>query len=182
MSGKHTLGIFAVEVFVFPILVILFICVPIIEIALFIQIGGWIGLWPTIAIVLFTAFVGASLVRSQGIQTLMTVQSRLQQGELPAQQIIEGIMLAVSGVLLLTPGFMTDALGLLVLLPAPRTWMAKQLMQRVKVNASSQYHSSSPFNNGYGDNPFNNSEHDQQGDIFEGEFEKKADEDKRIDK
>lgn len=163
----------------FPILVILFICVPIIEIALFIQVGDLIGLWPTIAIVLLTAFVGASLVRSQGIQTLMSVQSRLQQGELPAQQITEGVMLAVSGVLLLTPGFMTDALGMLVLLPAPRAWLAKQLMQRVKVSSSAQFHSSSQF---HGDNPFNTSEHDQQGDVFEGEFEKKTDEDKRIDK
>ncbi|WP_086984581.1 FxsA family protein [Vibrio aphrogenes] len=161
----------------FPILVILFICVPIIEIALFIQVGGVIGLWPTIAIVLLTAFFGASLVRSQGIQTVMSVQSRLQQGELPAQQIIEGVMLAVAGVLLLTPGFMTDLLGMIVLLPAPRAWLAQQAMQRVKVNASSTH-----FHSQYGDNPFQNSEHDQQGDIFEGEFEKQADEDKRIDK
>ncbi|OEF29415.1 FxsA family protein [Vibrio rumoiensis] len=160
----------------FPILVILFICVPIIEIALFIQVGGLIGLWPTIAIVLITAFVGASLVRSQGIQTLMSVQSRLQQGELPAQQIIEGVMLAVAGVLLLTPGFMTDALGMLTLLPAPRAAIAKQLMKRVKINTSAN------FGGGFHQDPFGPSEHDQQGDIFEGEYEKKADEDKRINK
>lgn len=166
----------------FPILVILFICVPIIEIALFIQVGGLIGLWPTIAIVLLTAFVGASLVRSQGIQTLMSVQSRLQQGELPAQQIIEGVMLAVAGVLLLTPGFMTDALGMLVLLPAPRAWLAKQAMQRVKVNASSAHFHGQFGSDQFQDNPFHNSEHDQQGDVYEGEFEKQADEDKRIEK
>ncbi|HBV76243.1 MULTISPECIES: FxsA family protein [Vibrio] len=160
----------------FPILVILFIVVPVIEIALFIQVGGLIGLWPTIAIVLITAFVGASLVRSQGIQTLMSVQSRLQQGELPAQQIIEGVMLAVAGVLLLTPGFMTDALGMLVLLPAPRAVIAKQLMKRVKVNTSVN------FGGGFHQDPFGASEHDQQGDVFEGEYEKKTDEDKRIDK
>ncbi|EVT76529.1 fxsA cytoplasmic membrane family protein, partial [Vibrio parahaemolyticus V-223/04] len=69
---------------------------------------GFLGLWPTIALVLITAFVGASLVRSQGIQTLMSVHGRLEQGEIPAQQIFEGVMLAVAGVLLLTPGFMTD--------------------------------------------------------------------------
>ncbi|MGR5542676.1 FxsA family protein, partial [Vibrio campbellii] len=90
-------------------LLIAFIFVPIIEIALFVQVGGVIGMWPTIALVLLTAIVGASLVRSQGIQTLLSVQSRLEQGELPAQQILEGVMLAVCGVLLLTPGFMTDA-------------------------------------------------------------------------
>ncbi|MCV6068867.1 FxsA family protein, partial [Escherichia coli] len=98
----------------FPILLLAFIFVPIIEIGLFIQVGGFLGLWPTIALVLITAFVGASLVRSQGIQTLMSVQGRLEQGEIPAQQIFEGVMLAVAGVLLLTPGFMTDALGMVV--------------------------------------------------------------------
>lgn len=76
-----------------------------IEIALFIQVGGVLGVWPTIALVLLTAIVGASLVRSQGLQTLLTVQQRLAQGQLPAQQILEGVMLAVAGVLLLTPGF-----------------------------------------------------------------------------
>lgn len=89
----------------FPILLFLFIAVPVIEIALFIQVGGVLGLWPTIALVLLTAVVGASLVRSQGLQTLLTVQQRLAQGQLPAQQILEGVMLAVAGVLLLTPAF-----------------------------------------------------------------------------
>ncbi len=62
----------------FPILLLLFIFVPIIEIALFIQVGGFLGLWPTIALVLITAIVGASLVRSQGLATLTSVQNRLQ--------------------------------------------------------------------------------------------------------
>ena len=125
----------------FPILLLLFIFVPIIEIGLFIQVGGFLGLWPTIALVLITAFVGASLVRSQGIQTLMSVQGRLQQGEMPAQQILEGVMLAVAGVLLLTPGFMTDALGMLVLLPAPRAMIAKKMMEKMVVtNMSGGFH------------------------------------------
>ncbi|GAM78290.1 fxsA protein [Vibrio ishigakensis] len=64
----------------------------------------------------------------------MSVQSKLQQGEMPAQQILEGVMLAVAGVLLLTPGFMTDTLGMLVLLPKPRAIIARQIMSRVKVN------------------------------------------------
>ncbi|MBD1576046.1 MULTISPECIES: FxsA family protein [Vibrio] len=175
----------------FTVLLVLFICVPIVEITLFIQVGGAIGLWPTIAIVLTTAIVGASLVRSQGIQTLMSVQSRMQQGELPAQQIVEGVMLAVAGVLLLTPGFMTDFLGMVVLLPAPRAMLAKQLMKRVKVNPAS-----GPFGGGFqsggfqsggfqsGDahNPFGDTNQNQQGDVFEGEYEKKADQDKRLDK
>ena len=163
----------------FPVLLFLFIVVPIVEIALFVQVGGFLGLWPTIALVLVTAIVGASLVRSQGIATLMSVQRRLQQGELPAQQIIEGVMLAVSGVLLLTPGFMTDALGMVVLLPAPRAMLARQLMSRVKVHGMA---SGSGFSAGFGGHdpfghrdtdPFNS--HSADGDVFDGEFERKDD-------
>ncbi|MFC1236860.1 FxsA family protein [Vibrio sp. F74] len=163
----------------FPILLLLFICVPIIEIGLFIQVGGFLGLWPTIALVLVTAFAGASLVRSQGIATLMSVQGRLQQGEMPAQQIVEGVMLAVAGVLLLTPGFMTDAFGMLVLLPAPRAKMAKELMKRVKVNTMASgggFHAQSGFGQSpFGQNPFQSPRDD--GNTFEGEYEKKDDDD-----
>ncbi|PQJ55787.1 membrane protein FxsA [Vibrio chagasii] len=169
----------------FPILLLLFIFVPIIEIGLFIQVGGFLGLWPTIALVLITAFVGASLVRSQGIQTLMSVQGRLQQGEMPAQQILEGVMLAVAGVLLLTPGFMTDALGMLVLLPAPRAMIAKKMMEKMVVkNMSGGFHAGGQAGFGpspFGDDPFNRDPFDQSkgGNTFEGEFEKKDDDNDR---
>ncbi|KII79288.1 FxsA family protein [Vibrio renipiscarius] len=171
----------------FPILLLLFIFVPIIEIGLFIQVGGFLGLWPTIALVLVTAFVGASLVRSQGLQTLMNVQNRLQQGELPAQQIFEGVMLAVAGVLLLTPGFMTDALGMLVLLPAPRAAIAKYLMSKMVVKSvGGGFHGG--FTNqggfgsqdGFGQDPFqrNPFEQSKDGNTFEGEFERKDENDR----
>ncbi|MCC4816734.1 membrane protein FxsA [Vibrio lentus] len=169
----------------FPILLLLFIFVPIIEISLFIQVGGFLGLWPTIALVLITAFVGASLVRSQGIQTLMSVQGRLQQGEMPAQQILEGVMLAVAGVLLLTPGFMTDALGMLVLLPAPRAMIAKKMMEKMVVsNMSGGFHAGGQAGFGqspFGQDPFNRDPSDQSkdGNTFEGEFEKKDDDNDR---
>ncbi|GIA42082.1 fxsA protein [Vibrio cholerae] len=155
----------------FPILLFLFIAVPVIEIALFIQVGGVLGVWPTIALVLLTAIVGASLVRRQGLQTLLTVQQRLAQGQLPAQQILEGVMLAVAGVLLLTPGFFTDILGMLVLLPAPRAYFAKQLMSRVVVG--NIHASGAGFEQ---PNPF----HDRanpNGTTYEGEFERKDDQD-----
>ncbi|EGR2510662.1 FxsA family protein [Vibrio cholerae] len=155
----------------FPILLFLFIAVPVIEIALFIQVGGVLGVWPTIALVLLTAIVGASLVRSQGLQTLLTVQQRLAQGQLPAQQILEEVMLAVAGVLLLTPGFFTDILGMLVLLPAPRAYFAKQLMSRVVVG--NIHASGAGFEQ---PNPF----HDRanpNGTTYEGEFERKDDQD-----
>nr|WP_017047257.1 FxsA family protein [Vibrio anguillarum] len=159
---------------VFPILLLAFIFVPIIEISLFIQVGSLLGMWPTIALVLITAFVGASLVRSQGIQTLLSVQHRLHQGELPAQQIIEGVMLAVAGVLLLVPGFLTDALGMVVLLPAPRALLANYLMNKVVVNGVSgrfqaqfddSRHNKAPFDRDF--------EPSETGKTFEGEFERK---------
>ncbi|MFA0088516.1 FxsA family protein [Vibrio sp. 10N.261.51.F12] len=169
----------------FPILLLLFICVPIIEIGLFIQVGGFLGLWPTIGLVLITAFVGATLVRSQGLQTLMSVQNRLQQGEMPAQQIVEGVMLAVSGVLLLTPGFMTDAMGMVVLIPGPRAMIAKYLMSKVAVNTMQSgfhqgggpqggFYSNDPFQRG----PFDGSRQEKDDNTFEGEFERKDDNDR----
>ncbi len=165
----------------FPILLILFICVPVIEIGLFIQVGDMLGLWPTIGLVLLTAFVGASLVRSQGIQTLLSVQNRLRHGEMPAQQILEGVMLAVSGVLLLTPGFMTDTMGMIVLLPAPRAMLARYLMSKVVVQTMGNgFHAQG----GFGSQPYSNQDSSRnnpfssgEGNTFEGEFERK-DEDK----
>ncbi|WP_087026854.1 FxsA family protein [Thaumasiovibrio subtropicus] len=171
----------------FPILLFLFIFVPIIEIALFVQVGGVLGMWPTIGLVLLTAVVGASLVRSQGLMTLMSVQSRLQQGEMPAQQILEGVMLAVCGVLLLTPGFMTDAMGMIVLLPAPRAALAKSLMKRMTIQTMNpngfqgqgDFQGQSGFHGGFGQqaDPFQRHRKDGEGDVFEGEFEHKSDSD-----
>nr|WP_284694990.1 FxsA family protein [Photobacterium galatheae] len=165
----------------------MFILVPVIEIALFIQVGGVLGLWTTLFLVLLTAVVGASLVRSQGIATLLSVQDRLNQGELPAQQILEGVMLAVAGVLLLTPGFMTDAMGLVVLLPGPRAAIARYLMRKVKVQSMHQGGFGGGVGGGFGSQgPFSNRDpfgHDQEGnrngDVFDGEYERKDDKDKR---
>ncbi|HGS4861089.1 TPA: FxsA family protein [Vibrio cholerae] len=155
----------------FPILLFLFIAVPVIEIALFIQVGSVLGVWPTIGLVLLTAIVGASLVRSQGLRTLLTVQQRLAQGQLPAQQILEGVMLAVAGVLLLTPGFFTDILGLMILLPAPRAYLAKQLMSRVVVGnihaSGAGFEQPNPFRDRANPN----------GTTYEGEFERKDEKD-----
>ncbi|WP_318516273.1 FxsA family protein [Photobacterium leiognathi] len=159
----------------FPILMLLFIAVPMIEIGLFIQVGGFLGFWPTMMLVFITAVVGASLVRSQGLATLMSVQTKMQQGEMPAQEIVEGVLLAVAGVLLLTPGFMTDTLGMCILLPQIRAKVAQQLMQRVKVKSNFNqfgggFHSDF---GGHSQGPFN--QHNDNGDVFDGEFERKDD-------
>ena len=98
----------------------LLVAVPIIEIALFIQVGGAIGLFPTLAIVIATAIAGTIMLRTQGLATLQKLQSSVQDGQNPMNPIAHGALILVSGVLLLTPGFFTDALGLALLLPPVR--------------------------------------------------------------
>lgn len=100
------------------------IVVPIVEIALFIRVGGWLGLLPTIAIVIVTAVAGGIMLRRQGLQTLAALQAQVQRGADPSPLLLEGAMLLVGGVLLLTPGFFTDALGLALLVPPLRARLA----------------------------------------------------------
>ncbi len=115
----------------------LFIAVPIIEITLFIQVGGAIGLWPTLAIVVLTAIIGTSLMRAQGIMTLNRLQQSLAEGTNPADPMAQGAMILVAGILLLTPGFFTDAIGFALLLAPVRTliirWAAKRFLASATV-------------------------------------------------
>jgi len=113
-----------------PYLLLLFIAMPIIEIAMFIQVGGQIGLFSTLAIVVLTAVVGTAMLQRQGRATLARARERLGSGEMPAQEMLEGLLLVVGGVLLLTPGFVTDAFGFACLIPPSRRWLAKQLSAR----------------------------------------------------
>ncbi|MBN92480.1 MAG: membrane protein FxsA [Deltaproteobacteria bacterium] len=104
----------------FPLLVLAFTLVPAIEIALFIRIGGSIGAAATLAVVLFTGIAGASLARSQGFRVLQDSQKALQEGRVPTDELLEGGLVLFGGALLLTPGFLTDLLGLACLLPLTR--------------------------------------------------------------
>ena len=92
----------------FRLLFVLFIIIPIIEIFVLMQVGAVLGIWPTIALVIFTAWLGAKYVRQQGLATLNSVQSKMAQGQVPSDEIVTGVMLLVAGVLLVTPGFVTD--------------------------------------------------------------------------
>ncbi len=113
----------------------LFLAVPLIEIALFIQIGGVIGLWPTLLVVVVTALIGTMLVRSQGAQELGRIRRSLDQLQDPTEPLVHGAMILVSGALLLTPGFFTDAVGFALLVPAVRTAAFRWLRARVRVHA-----------------------------------------------
>lgn len=114
-------------------LFLLFLLVPLIEIALFIQVGGWIGLWPTLAIVVATAIAGTVLVRSQGAQALDRLRRSFNDLEDPTDPLAHGAMILFSGALLLTPGFFTDAVGFALLLPPVRVALLNQLKNRVRI-------------------------------------------------
>ena len=98
----------------------LFILIPIIEISLFIEIGSIIGSFYTIILIFITAIVGVFFVRQQGISTFQKLTSQLQNLETPVQTMFEGLVILISGILLITPGFFTDALGFLGLIPFTR--------------------------------------------------------------
>lgn len=113
-----------------PYLFLLFVIMPIAEIAVLLKVGGAIGGWTTIGIVILTAVIGTYMLRQQGMATLNLAQKRMQQGEMPAQQMLEGLLLLIGGVLLLTPGFITDFFGFCSLIPISRQFLAKKLAER----------------------------------------------------
>ncbi len=115
-----------------PILVA-FIAVPLIEIALFIQVGGLIGLWPTLLIVLLTAIAGTVLVRSRGASAIAELKRSFRDVTDPSEPLAKGAMVLFAGALLLTPGFFTDAVGFALLIPGVQRWLFRELRSRVNV-------------------------------------------------
>jgi len=116
-------------------LLLAFVAVPMIEIGLFIQVGGLIGLWPTLAIVLGTAVAGTWLVRTQGALAMHNLRQSFAAQADPTEPLAHGAMILVAGVLLLTPGFFTDSLGLALLMPPFRRATFAYLRSRVKVQS-----------------------------------------------
>lgn len=114
----------------FKILLLLFLLVPIAEIFVLIEVGSVVGTVPTIGLVVFTAMLGAVLMRAQGFATLQRVQKSLEQGELPAVALLEGAVILVAGALLLTPGFLTDSVGFACLVPVWRRLVIQRLLAR----------------------------------------------------
>ncbi len=153
----------------FARLFILFTTVSLLEIFVLVKVGSFLGAWPTIALVIITALIGSALVRSQGLQLVQQLQQRMAKGEMPGQQLIEGIMLIVTGVLLVTPGFVTDFCGLLLLQPAIRAALAKAILANVKFSPATMSGGFSQSQHGF-------SKPNTDEDIIEGEFERKDDE------
>ena len=114
---------------------LIFFLTPIAEMYLLIEVGGYIGTLPTIALVMLTAVIGVGLLRVQGLATLTRGLKRLDGGQLPAREVVEGLLLAIAGALLLTPGFVTDTVGFLLLTPILRSRVADRVLPRVRVSA-----------------------------------------------
>jgi UPF0716 protein FxsA len=136
-----------------PFLLVALIVVPLVEIALFIQVGGLIGLVPTLAVIVATALAGAALLRAQGLRTLHTAQRQLERAEMPVQSLFDGLCLFVAGLLLLTPGFLTDAVGFLLFVPAVRRALAVWTMARLRRHGAVQWEMRTRGPAGPGDGP-----------------------------
>jgi UPF0716 protein FxsA len=113
-------------------LFIAFVVVPVLEITLFLQVGSLIGIPATIALILLTAITGAIVVRSQGLQVLSKIRQSVQQGEAPVDALIQGACVLAAGLLLLTPGFATDALGFSLLIPPVRSFMTGRIWKLIE--------------------------------------------------
>ena len=114
----------------------LFLMVPLVEIALFITIGGWLTLWPTLGLVLLTGIVGTTLMRWQGLKVLDELRGDLGQLKNPLSPLAHGALIVTAGLLLLTPGFFTDAIGFLLMVPALREVVIRFVGRRVQVATS----------------------------------------------
>lgn len=166
----------------FRFLFLLFIVVPIIEIAVLMQVGALLGAWPTIAIVIITAWLGAKNVKQQGVATLQSVQTKMAQGEMPSDEIVAGLLLLVAGVLLVTPGFVTDIFGLSLLVPQIRKLLIGSVQQHLKTSAVHSgpgfaFHAQSFEHQQNQQSPFDNNPDElgtkHQGTTLDGEFERK---------
>lgn len=153
----------------FFLLVFLFIAIPVAEISVLIRVGGAIGPLNTIVFVIFTAVLGAYLVRQQGFATLSKLQEETNAGRVPAMQIAEGVALLFAGAVLMTPGFITDALGFAILIPPIRqafiAWAGKNLLKGPMATAYTGPASAA-------------NSHGLQGDVIEGEYTVDSDEHK----
>jgi UPF0716 protein FxsA len=138
-----------------------FIAVPLAEIAMFIAVGGRIGLGWTLLLVVLTAAVGVAMLRRQGFAVLDRARRELEQDRLPVSEVFEGFCLVIAGALLLTPGFLTDGVGALLLVPAVRTWLYGRVRRRIELHVA-RAHAEAAAGGGAAPRP---------GPVIEGEFE-----------
>ncbi len=154
----------------FPVFALIFLIVPVVEIYFLIQVGQVIGALWTVFFVVLTAVIGVQLLKTQGISTLSRAQQKMNSGEMPATEMVEGIALLIAGAFLLTPGFFTDTIGFLLLIPATRKLIVSHLFSKIissaqfsSINAEVHSHQSKPSDT-------------KKGDVIEGVKYRKDDE------
>ncbi len=122
-----------------PLIPFLLLIVPILEIAVFIMIGGQIGVIATLAMILVTAVLGSILLRVQGFAVLQSIQSKTAAGDVPGRELVNGVMILVAGVLLLTPGFVTDSLGFLLFFPPFRHFLWTHIASKIVIQTKATF-------------------------------------------
>lgn len=118
-------------------LVAVFVLVPLLELALLIQVGRWIGLLPTVGLVFTTGVLGAALARREGLRTLSAFQRELSVGRLPGGALMDGLAILLGGAFLLTPGILTDLLGFLLLVPVSRRVIQNEVRKQLEARVAS---------------------------------------------
>ena len=137
-----------------------FIAIPIVEVILFITVGKYIGLWNTILIIIVTGIIGAILVKSQGVAIFNKALEEIKSNKMPLFSIFEGIAILIAGAFLLTPGFLTDTLGCVLLIPKTRDIIIKYITSYLEKKAIYKKKSK-----------YDKNEEDKKNKIFEGSFE-----------
>lgn len=155
-------------------LLIIFIIIPLIELAVILKVNSFIGIGWTLGLIILTAIVGVKLLRQQGISTLLRANQKMQQGQLPAQELAEGFLLALAGALLLTPGFVTDAVGFTLLVPATRKMLVHKVIAFItpRMMTNSSFQTTDSFQTGSFKDVHSQARPPKENITIEGEYSK----------
>ena len=148
---------------------LLFFIIPLVEIYFLIQVGEQIGAWKTVLLVIVTAIIGVTLLRQQGLRTLLKANQAMQAGQMPAQELFDGFILAAVGILLVTPGFFTDAIGFLLLVPSIRRNLLKGLLRKVLTPGNMHFSSNYQHQTSHSDE---NTENKHASRTIDGDFKR----------
>ena len=160
-------------------LLFIFIAVPILEMLLLFKVSEYIGAMSTVALVLLTAVIGIQVLKRQGLSTFTRANEKINSGELPAQEMVEGLFLAVGGAFLLTPGFITDTLGFLLLIGPSRRMLVRRMMKSGRLSMFSM----GGIQRGFSYTSHTSGPGEKAGhDVYEGEFSRENPPESRLDR
>ncbi|AKE53019.1 FxsA family protein [Kangiella geojedonensis] len=158
---------------------LLFIVLAVAEIYVLLSVGSLIGALPTIGLILLTGIIGVGMLKQQGFSVFARLQEKMRQGQAPAQEMVEGVLLIIAGAFLVTPGFVTDTIGFLWLIPQTREYFAKLLISKGMFKVQSMH--GGGFT-GSGNDPFGQQRSYQDDNTVDGEYERTDDkEHKRLE-